>query len=86
MCGNVWEWTRSLWGRNWQAPDFAYPYLPDDGREDLESSGDILRILRGGSYINEIPEIRCSTRTSLPPESRNDGAGFRVVITPAERA
>ncbi len=38
MCGSVWEWTRSLRGKNWQKPDFVYPYDPDDRkREDLSS-------------------------------------------------
>ncbi|MGZ8250190.1 SUMF1/EgtB/PvdO family nonheme iron enzyme, partial [Methylomagnum sp.] len=30
MAGNVWEWTRSLWGRDFSKPDFAYPYEPTD--------------------------------------------------------
>ncbi|HEV7671466.1 MAG TPA: SUMF1/EgtB/PvdO family nonheme iron enzyme [Thermoanaerobaculia bacterium] len=86
MSGNVWEWTRSLWGRSWQVPDFAYPYDLKDGREDLNAPGEVLRILRGGSYINESRDIRCSSRTGLPSESRNDGVGFRVVLIPAESA
>jgi hypothetical protein len=30
MSGNVWEWTRSLWGADWQKPDFKYPYDPTE--------------------------------------------------------
>lgn len=82
MSGNVWEWTRSLWGQHWEAPAFAYPYRPDDGREDLEASPKTLRILRGGSYINSSRDIRCTSRTALPPGARNDGTGFRVVLVP----
>ncbi|MCB1777560.1 MAG: SUMF1/EgtB/PvdO family nonheme iron enzyme, partial [Candidatus Competibacteraceae bacterium] len=26
MIGNIWEWTRSLWGRDWVEPEFRYPY------------------------------------------------------------
>ena len=32
MHGNVWEWTRSLWGKKYDSPDFPYPYDPSDGR------------------------------------------------------
>src|SRR3989304_3513089 len=38
MSGNVWEWTRSLWGEDWEKPTFTYPYDPNDGREDLNAS------------------------------------------------
>ena len=51
MAGNVWEWTRSLWGKDWQKPDFKYPYQPDDpNREDLDAGDDVWRVLRGGSF------------------------------------
>lgn len=50
MSGNVWEWTRSLWGKNREAPDFEYPYDSKDGeRENLNAPRDILRVVRGGS-------------------------------------
>ncbi|PKO22486.1 MAG: hypothetical protein CVU38_09080, partial [Chloroflexi bacterium HGW-Chloroflexi-1] len=36
MAGNVWEWTRSRWGRTqFYRPDYGYPYDSVDGREDL---------------------------------------------------
>ena len=31
MAGNVWEWTRSLWGENWTKLEFGYPYDAEDG-------------------------------------------------------
>ena len=33
MVGNVWEWTRSLWGTDWEKPDFVYPYDPTTRNE-----------------------------------------------------
>ncbi len=51
--GNVWEWTRSLWGTDWKKPQFGYPYDSTDGRENLEAGSDILRVLRGGSCATE---------------------------------
>jgi formylglycine-generating enzyme required for sulfatase activity len=49
MSGNVWEWTQSLWGRNVGKPDYGYPYEANDGRENLQASRDILRVLRRGA-------------------------------------
>jgi formylglycine-generating enzyme required for sulfatase activity len=50
MSGNVWEWTRSLWGKDWDKPHFRYPYEAGGGREDLGAGVDVLRVLRGGAY------------------------------------
>jgi len=50
MAGNVWEWTRSLWGEDYSEPEFKYPYDPGDGRENLEASDDVDRVLCGGSW------------------------------------
>lgn len=40
------------------------------------------RVLRGGSFVNDMPEVRVSYRLSSAPEERFNGAGFRVMIDP----
>ena len=77
MAGNVWEWTSSAWGKGFEKPDFAYPYNPGDGRED-QSSTDVRRVLRGGSWNNEARNVRSANRNRNDPGNRNDNAGFRV--------
>ena len=84
MAGNVWEWTRSLWSKDWQKPDFAYPYEPDDQkREDLEAGDDVRRVVRGGSWDFDRGDARCACRYGFPPGGRFDGLGFRVVVRSA---
>ena len=82
MAGNVWEWTRSLWGENPTNPDFAYPYDPTDGREDLDAPNHILRVVRGGAWCHEPKRARCAYRGRYYPEIKLDRRGFRVVVTP----
>ncbi|MGH2357066.1 MAG: NACHT domain-containing protein [Candidatus Limnocylindria bacterium] len=84
MSGNVWEWMRSLWGKNWGKPDFAYPYKPDDPeREDLDAGNDVLRVVRGGSWGYDRDFARCAFRFRLRPVARNYHIGFRVVVRSA---
>ena len=79
IIGNVWEWTRSLWGKD-QEPDFAYPYDPDDPkREALEAGDEILRVVRGGSWIYDRGLARCASRLRIRPDLRVSSLGFRVV-------
>jgi formylglycine-generating enzyme required for sulfatase activity len=78
MVGNVWEWTQSLWGKDWEEPSFKYPYDPDDGRENLEAKG--RRVLRGGAFdLNRRPG-RCAYRYSSAPYGLGRSRGFRVVL------
>lgn len=44
MAGNLAEWTSSLFR--------AYPYEPDDGREDPEAAGE--RVTRGGDHVFDV--------------------------------
>ena len=82
MSGNIWEWTRSLWGKGWYKPDFTYPYDPADGRENLNAQDNISRVLRGGAFLNLAWGARCAGRSSAGPGYRPDGSGFRVVASP----
>ncbi|MFO1419443.1 MAG: formylglycine-generating enzyme family protein [Candidatus Competibacteraceae bacterium] len=73
--GNVWEWTRSLYG--------GYP--PEgskrQAREDLAASSG--RVLRGGAFRNGASGARCAVRLNLNLDSRNGYYGFRVVVSPS---
>ncbi len=83
MSGNVWEWTRSLWGRHQYEPDFQYPYSDQlEKRESPAPSDNMLRVLRGGSFITASFLARCSARHPEVPEMRYYCIGFRVVVVP----
>lgn len=77
LAGNVFEWTQSKWGRNWQELEFQYPYRADDGREDVEGSA--ARVMRGGSWFNPYYEANVSNRARFLPGSRGSNIGFRIV-------
>jgi formylglycine-generating enzyme required for sulfatase activity len=82
MSGNVWEWTRSLWGEGWDTPEFQYPYEPTDGREDLSAPDTVHRVLRGGAFDDLPRNARCASRVHGGPGGRDDYIGFRVVVSP----
>jgi formylglycine-generating enzyme required for sulfatase activity len=82
MSGNVWEWTRSLWGKSWENPTYRYPYDPADGREALDAPDTIRRVLRGGSFYDDPQLVRCAFRLHFDPDHRDGNGGFRVVVSP----
>ncbi|HET9209306.1 MAG TPA: SUMF1/EgtB/PvdO family nonheme iron enzyme [Thermoanaerobaculia bacterium] len=82
MSGNVFEWTRSLWGKDLGNPSFRYPYVREDGREDLKAPSRVLRVLRSGSFFNDPRVARCASRYGLVPGPRLGDVGFRVVVLP----
>ncbi len=69
MAGNVWEWVQSEYR--------DYPYQTDDGRED--PNGTNVRILRGGSWSNNVNNVRAAYRYGNNPISSYNGVGFRCV-------
>jgi formylglycine-generating enzyme required for sulfatase activity len=81
MAGNVWEWTRSLWGENWKESGFGYPYDPSDGRENPEADG--YRVLRGGAFGFNPYLARVAFRHWYSPGDRNVDLGIRVVVSPS---
>ena len=83
MAGNVWEWTRSLWGKDASKPQFKYPYRFDDKREDESADQSIFRVLRGGSFLFNESNARCAFRLRDDPHFVNFYFGFRVAVSPA---
>jgi formylglycine-generating enzyme required for sulfatase activity len=86
MAGNVWEWTRSVWGpfderRSKLELQFPYPYDPEDAREDLELDDNFVRVLRGGSFYLYQDLARCAFRYWVYPGDRDWYGGFRVVVS-----
>jgi formylglycine-generating enzyme required for sulfatase activity len=80
ISGNVWEWTRSLWGKRAMEPEHRYPYEPDDGRENLFAGADITRVLRGGAF-HDVPRlVRCAYRRGDYPGLWGRAYSFRVVL------
>lgn len=77
LLGNVWEWTATRWGRNWQSLDYPYPYDAADGRED--PGGSHARVMRGGSWFDSIHEAHPAARARYLPGSRGSNIGFRLV-------
>ncbi|MFP4349193.1 MAG: SUMF1/EgtB/PvdO family nonheme iron enzyme, partial [Desulfococcaceae bacterium] len=82
MAGNVWDWTRSLWGKSFSRPEFKYPYVPSPEREDEFADNEIKRVLRGGAFYNTSDDLRCASRNNDDPDSRFDRFGFRCVCAP----
>jgi formylglycine-generating enzyme required for sulfatase activity len=78
MSGNVWEWTRSVWG--------TYPY-PTGGadraeRESLEVREGVRRVRRGGAFFSSPRSVRCSVRLGSGPYPHGGGMGCRAVLRP----
>jgi serine/threonine protein kinase/formylglycine-generating enzyme required for sulfatase activity len=82
LTGNVEEWTGSLFGAGmeFEKAPFAYPYDPEDGREDPEAGPESRRVLRGGAWLDGRVSARAARRSVIPPDGRGLGFGFRVVV------
>lgn len=81
MAGNVWEWTTSLWGQKTAASAFPYRYNASDGRENLDAPATIARMLRGGGLDDDVPSVRCASRSWNEPGFRGRCVGFRVAMS-----
>jgi formylglycine-generating enzyme required for sulfatase activity len=70
LSGNVWEWTLSAYA--------DYPYVASDGREANLDNTHILRVLRGGSWINPADRVRGAYRSDGNPVGWDYLIGFRL--------
>jgi formylglycine-generating enzyme required for sulfatase activity len=84
MAGNLWEWTRCLWGADQNRIDerFRYPYDRAKGNEDADAADDVWRVLRGGSFGFSSYYLRCAMRFRFGPGFRDFSVGFRVAWSP----
>lgn len=81
---NVWEWTLSLWGRDWEndATEFPYPYVSEDGRENVHAGEEWRRVLRGGSWANGFRAARATYRDNATPDCHvASNYGMRLVCS-----
>jgi len=81
MSGNVYEWTRTIFGKDWSKADFSYPYQFNDGRENM-SDKTSARVVRGGCWDDSARGCRVADRDGRTPGSRDDDFGFRLCLSP----
>jgi formylglycine-generating enzyme required for sulfatase activity/tRNA A-37 threonylcarbamoyl transferase component Bud32 len=70
MSGNVWQWCS-----DWIGPMPGGPLKDPTGPESGPG-----RVLRGGTWLDELRYCRSANRYSEPPGVRFDNIGFRVVL------
>jgi formylglycine-generating enzyme required for sulfatase activity len=72
VCGNVWEWVA-----DWYSADY---YGQGEMRDPRGPEIGNMRIVRGGSWVNEEPTmLRCAYRHKVPPDTYAYSVGFRIV-------
>ena len=72
VIGNVWEWVS-----DWYSPDY---YSHGDVRDPRGPASGHMRIVRGGSWVNDDAlMLRCAYRHRVPPDTYAYSVGFRIV-------
>ena len=72
MGGNVWEWCSTAWQDDYESYE-------QNVTDDLTVDG--FRVLRGGSFFDPRGGVRCAYRDWSDPVIRDNGVGFRVVMS-----
>jgi formylglycine-generating enzyme len=71
MAGNAWQWVSDWYDPGYYAnSEYRNPMGPATGR---------MRIVRGGSWVNDDPSLlQCAHRHEVPPDTYAYSIGFRV--------
>ena len=93
MHGNVWEWVQDWYGEGYYASSLTNSpgaivkpkellsgpmVVINDPKGAVEGAG---RVLRGGSWANDIRYLRSAHRNAYAPDYRNANVGFRLAVT-----
>ena len=80
LSGNVWEWTRSLWGKLSRIP--AEKQWAGTARASARRGATEARVRRGGAFDDLLRYVRCAYRDRGGPSYSTRIIGFRVVVRP----
>jgi len=74
MVGNVWEWVS-----DWYAND---AYSVGESRDPCGPESGMMRIVRGGSWVNDdVSLLRSAYRHKVPPDTYSYSIGFRIACS-----
>ena len=71
MSGNVWEWCVDHWHKN-------YNTAPSNGSPWLKGGNEVVRVVRGGSWLDYDFICRVSNRGRSNHSNRGNDVGFRI--------
>jgi formylglycine-generating enzyme required for sulfatase activity len=72
MLGNVWQWCEDAY-TPYKAEEAVDPLGPPADAKDLD------RVMRGGSFFNDLSSCRCASRFKMQMNTPASFCGFRIV-------
>lgn len=81
MHGNVWEWVEDCYYDSYGNANIQASGRPEDGGAATGCDSNPNRVMRGGSFIGGLQEIRSANRRGTSSLSKSAHLGFRVART-----